>query len=270
MSTVLRLACALSLALWLPVAAAPAEDLRLQLDPYFRELRTVTLTAGSRKLVMLVDTGGGATAISPEAAAAIGCVPFGRDIGHRMTGEAVTFQRCESVTLTGGKWARTLAPVAVFDIAALLPKELPHLDGVLALDAFAGRVVTLNWPANSINIVDSARERDAVAATSVPFRAATGETGRFLTAFVPIAGTRGPLWFLFDSGNLRGTLVAESVMAEKLLPVRDGTTARLAIGARPALDVEFTTTALAIDGAVGTDLLMRGPLTLDLRPFRPR
>lgn len=265
-----RLAAVLLLALPLSMRAAPAQDLQLELDPYFRGLRTITLTAGAQKLVMLVDTGGGVSAISPQSAAAMGCVPFGRDVGHRMTGEAVTFQRCESATLAAGRWSHTFAPVGVFDIAALLPKELPHLDGVLTLDAFAGRVVTFNWAANNITIVDPAREREAVAATGVPFRAATGETGRFLTAFLPVAGTRGPLWFLLDSGNIRGTLAAESVMAETLLPLGAGKTARLAIGGRPAIELEFTTEKLAIDGALGTDLLMRGAVTLDLRPYGRR
>jgi hypothetical protein len=260
----LCVACLVALSAASPVPA----DVRLTLEPYFRDLRVIQLKAGARSLTMLVDTGGGVTAISPEIAASIGCTPHGTDVGHRMTGEAVTFQRCASVTLATGAWSHTFSPVAVFDVGALLPKELPHVDGVLSLDAFRGRVVTLDWAANAITVVDRSRERQAIAASGWPTRIATGETGRFFTVFVAIASTAGlrdPLWFLLDSGNIRGTLVAESVVRDKLLPLTATGDASLAIGSRPPVATPFTATALAIDGALGTDTLKRGPVTLDLR-----
>lgn len=261
------LLCVACLVVMTAASPVPA-DVRLTLDPYFRDLRVIQLKVGDRPLTMLVDTGGGATAISPEVAQSIGCTPHGNDVGHRMTGDAVAFQRCASITLTAKSWSHTSSPVAVFDVGALLPKELPHVDGVLSLDAFRGRVVTLDWSANAITVVDRSRERQAIAASGWPIRLATGETGRFLSAFVPIASTvdaRDPLWFLLDSGNIRGTLVAEHVVAEKLLPLTATGDASLTIGSRAPVTTPFTATALAIDGALGTDLLLRGPVTLDLR-----
>lgn len=65
---------------------------------------------------MLLDTGGGATLITPEVARQIGCTPFGRDVGHRMTGEAAEFQRCEALALSAGTWRRRIEPAGVFDI----------------------------------------------------------------------------------------------------------------------------------------------------------
>jgi Aspartyl protease len=248
------------------VAAAPGpHDVRLNLQPYFRDLRVVHVMAGQRPLTMLVDTGAGATAISPEIAAAIGCSPHGRDVGHRMTGEAVTFQRCESLTLSSGSWSHAFEPIGVFDVGALLPKELPHVDGILGLDAFRGHVITIDWSGNAILVVDRSRERLAVAASGAPFRAATGETGRFLTAYVPVRGARDPLWLLLDSGNLRGTIVADSVIKDGQLPLAADGQAVLAVGSLAAITSPYVVAPLAIDGALGTDYLKRGLVTLDLR-----
>lgn len=237
----------------------------LALEVYFRELKTVRVEAAGRSLTMLVDTGGGATLVTPQVAREIGCTPFGRDVGHRMSGEAVEFQRCESLTLSSGAWQQRVEPVAVFDIGRLLPPELPRLDGVLALDAFRGNVVTLDWKAGTLTVHGPEESDLAVRESGIPFRIATGDAGRFFSALVPVKAARGTLWFLIDSGNIRGTLVARHVVGERWLATdADGTTA-LEIGARPAIPLRLEPADLVIDGALGTDWLLGGPVTLDLR-----
>ncbi len=109
----------------------------------------------------------------------------GRDVGHRMSGEQVEFQRCDSLTIGRDSWQHRLAPVGVYDVNALLPKELPHLDGVLALDAFRGEVVTIDLAENRITVHATAGAANAIAQDGVPVRIGTGETGRMLTAYAP-------------------------------------------------------------------------------------
>ena len=205
-------------------AAPPRDAATLALAPYFRELRVVHVMAGDDRLTMLVDTGGGATLVTPQVAARHGCQPYGHDVGYRMTGERVAFQRCDAIELSSGRWRRRIEPVAVFDVNALLPKELPPLDGVLALDAFRGDVVTLDWPAGVVTAHGPADADAALARHGVAVRVATGETGRMLSAFVPVAARKGRLWFLLDSGNLRGTLIASAAVGDGLLdqPAADG------------------------------------------------
>lgn len=244
---------------------APADDIRISLEPYFRDLRIVRVQAGDAPLNLLFDTGGGATLITPGVARARGCEPRGEDVGHRMSGERVVFARCSAVHLTAGPWSATVAPVAVFDVNALLPKELPRLDGVLALDAFRGQVVTIDWPAGTVIVHGPGTADAAVAASGIPFRTATGESGRFLTALARVDGRHEPLWFLLDTGNLRGTLVASSVLRDALAPLRGSDMITLKIGGRPAVDAPFQAADLVLDGALGTDYFRRGPVTLDLR-----
>ena len=246
-------------------AAPRAKTAVLTLQPYFRELKTVRVTTAGRSLTMLLDTGGGATLVSPDVARQLGCTPFGRDVGHRMTGEAVEFQRCEALTLSAGTWQRRLEPVAVFDLGRLLPPELPKLDGVLALDAFRGEVVTLDWPAGTITVHAQDDAQAALRTSGVPVRIATGDNGRFFSALLPVAASRGSLWFLLDSGNIRGTVVARHVVGDGLLGVDANGNASLKVGPRPAVPLRAEAADLDIDGALGTAYLLLGPVTLDLR-----
>lgn len=243
----------------------PPSDIVVPLRRYFRELMTVLVRADADTLTMLLDTGGGATLITPDVARRRGCQPYGRDVGHRMSGEAVVFRRCDAIDLDLGGWRRPLAPVAVFDVNALLPPQLPRLDGVLALDTFRDQVVTFDWPGRRLRIHGG---RDGLPPRSealVPYRAATGETGGTLTVLVPVEGRRGPLWFLLDSGNLRGTLVADWVIEDSLLTRSPDSTTTVRIGSRAPWRTVLVPAELILDGALGTTFFASGPLTLDLR-----
>ena len=146
----------------------------LALAPYFRELRVVHVMAGDDPLTMLVDTGGGATLITPAVAARhrLPAVRARRRLPDDGRARRIPALRRDGA-LAGG-WRRRVEPVAVFDVNALLPKELPALDGVLALDAFRGDVVTLDWPAAAIivhGIQGGARLSSAVASRRASPRA---------------------------------------------------------------------------------------------------
>jgi hypothetical protein len=248
-----------------PAAAPRATPAVLALQQYFGSLKTIRASAGGRPLTMLLDTGGGATLITPDVARQLGCTPFGRDVGHRMSGEAVEFQQCRSLVMSAGGWQHRVEPVGVFDVNRLLPEELPRLDGVLALDAFRGEVVTLDWAAATLTVHGRTDGEAAVRKSGVPVRIATGDGGRFYSALVPVSASRAMLWFLIDSGNIRGTLVARHVVRDGLLDVGADGNAKLSIGSRPAISLPTEAADLIIDGALGTAYLLRGPVTLDLR-----
>lgn len=245
--------------------AQPAADVHIALQPYFRELRTVRVAQGDDTLTLLFDTGGGATLVTPAVAARVGCRPHGRDVGFRMTGERVVFQRCDSLTIALAGWTRELAPVAVFDVNALLPPELPPLDGVLALDAFRGQVVTIDWPGRQLVVHAAATGAEALAAHGIPLREATGENGRTLTVLAEVGGPRGALWLLLDSGNLRGTLLDAHVPRDALLELAPDSSVMLRVGRRAPYRDTAQVDELIVDGVLGTDFLMRGRVALDLR-----
>jgi hypothetical protein len=218
---------------------------------------------------MLFDTGGGTTLVTPAVAARLGCRPYGADTGHRMTGEPVVAARCDSIRMSAVGWAARLAPVAVLDVNALLPPELPRLDGVLALDAFRGQVLTIDWGAGVLRVHGAASADSALRASGVIYRAATGQNGGELSAMARVEGRRGPLWFLLDSGNLRGTLVASAVMRDSLIGALENDRVLLEVGGRPPIELPYSVSDLVLDGALGTDYFVRGAVTLDLRHVRP-
>ena len=114
-------------------AAVPAV---VPLSPWAGLLRSVTVTVDGTAHPFIFDTGGGQTVITPEVAAAVGCTPYGRAIGFRMSGERVEFEYCDNVALRLGQVALAREPVGVFDLKSILPAGLPRADGVLSLRSF--------------------------------------------------------------------------------------------------------------------------------------
>lgn len=243
----------------------PRSAVAIPLRPYFRDLRSVQAIRGRDTLEFLFDTGGGSTVISPEVAARLGCRPFGRQVGHRMHGDPVEFQACDSISFTLGRWAVRHAPVAVFDVNALLPPTLPKLAGVLSLDTFRGQVITIDWSTSELIVHALEDGGAALAAHGVPARFATGDNGGTIAALLPVRARRGTLWFLLDSGNIAGTLLPPHVLRDSLLVLQPDSTVAMRIGPRPEQRLRVTISPINLDGVLGTAWLRLGPVTLDLR-----
>ena len=64
------------------------------LDPYVGSFVTISMTVNGQEATMLFDSGGGVTAITPNLAKRVDCDPYGKLVGHRMSGERVEFQKC--------------------------------------------------------------------------------------------------------------------------------------------------------------------------------
>ena len=240
----------------------PPSAVHLALRPYFRGLRTVEMRIGDAAFTLLVDTAGGRTLLTPNVAAKLGCMPRGREVGYRMNGDSVAFRTCPDLRASISGMALHLAPFAVFDIAALLPKELPALDGVLALDAFRGQVVTLDWERNEIVV---SGDGDGVPPGAVPLRFATGETGGALSVLLPVQGALDRMWFLLDSGNVRGTLLDRHAVSDEFVTIAADSTVRLTVGNTAAEVLPVIVDDINFDGVLGTHYLQAHAVTLDLR-----
>ena len=116
----------------------------IALEPYLGVLWAFHARLGGHEGLFLLDTGGGMTVVTPKAAGFAGCRPWGRLTGFRMRGDRLDLPRCDDVRLTASD-VPLRAPVAgIWDLMAKLPPAAPELMGSVALDAFAGRVVTLD------------------------------------------------------------------------------------------------------------------------------
>ena len=81
---------------------ASATPVEVALTPYIGQLVSVDAIIGSDTARLIFDTGGGETVISPSIAERIGCIPSGRSVGYRMSGDRVEFAYCPSVTISIG------------------------------------------------------------------------------------------------------------------------------------------------------------------------
>ncbi len=243
----------------------PNVTLRIPLRNYCEGLKCLDLQVGGKARTFLFDSGGGSTLITPELAKELGSAPYGRGVGYRMNGQAVEFNYCARFHGSLGAWELQHAPVAVFDLRKLLPPELPRLDGVVALDSFRGQVLTLDWAANELRILASSDIPSALGKTGVETRIATGENGASLCVLLPVTGERETLWFLLDSGDSAGTLVAPHLQKEHSIRVDARSTARLQVGTRASESLPVTVEAINYDGVLGTHYLKDHVITLDLR-----
>lgn len=243
----------------------PRDTTRIPLTPYFRGLKTASLRIDGSDYTFLVDTAGGRTLLAPEVAATLGCTPRGRDVGYRMNGEPVVFQNCPVLSGMLSSLPVHVAPVAVFDINGLLPAELPRLHGSLALDAFRGQVLTLDWARNALVVHSAPDGTDALRRNGLPIRFATGETGTALSVLVPVQSARTQLWFLLDSGNVKGTLVDRRLLQDGSIQLKVDSFAQFRVGTGGEESLQVLADDINYDGVLGTEFLQSHLISIDLR-----
>lgn len=245
------------------ILPAFAREDRLDLMPYAGKLRQVSVRIAGEERAFLFDTGGGYTLISPAVAAAIGCTPRGRILGYRMNGERFETPLCSDVAYAIGSFMADGETVGVFDLTALLPKELPPLHGLISLKTFAGRTVALDLKANTL-VVGGAVSTQAEHFTLC--RVATGTDGADLTLFLGLKRDGVPYWFELDSGNLDDVRIAPHAAAAFGLDPTNKESAQplsLAIaGASHALTGRVVD--IIYDGALNAAFLEQGALSADL------
>lgn len=262
-----RLVCAMALVgatLTAMAADPPTPPVVIRLNPYAGRLVTVPVVMEKHTLTFLLDTGGGQTLITPRVATLIGCAPSGRSVGFRMSGERVEFKHCGATRLEIGGRTFARAQIAVWDVMSVLPRELPPLDGVLALDVFEQQPFTLDLAGGSLTLESSAslKERQRGART-LKARVATGLSGAELTLFLQ-GRLDEPGWFLFDSANLDLVQAAPHLLrATGPLP-REIESASFALEGLPAGNLPVRVRDLIHDGALSESFLRGWAWTIDL------
>ena len=245
-------------------AAESAEPAVVALEPYVGRLRAVRVRIGGEEMRLLFDTGGGLTSLNPAAAARIGCTPAGRTTGFRMSGERLESPLCPGVELAVGPW-RSRLDVGVFDLAALLPKEFPPLDGILGLDAFDGATLTLDLAGDRLTLETPASAARRIAAgVELRVRRATIPDSRALDLFVACPSPRGDAWLLLDSANLDTVRLAPHAAALLGVPPAGDSHARLAVAGLAPEEVEISIHDSIYDGALNQRWIAKRILTLDL------
>ena len=242
----------------------------MPLRPYVGQLRTVQIDIAGHPATLIFDTGAGITAITPEFAATVGCRPHAHISGFRMNGERVSFQRCDALSVQiGGE--RSERELGVFDLAAVLPEGLPHVDGIAGLDIFDGRTITLLPGLSGVRVETASMPQNVAATAPGHLRLGREAGGVGLTAFARAQSPQGDIWLLLDSGNLAGVRLHPWAAAALGAPTGATATRRVNLsveGAEAAAVDAQVVDDLIYDGALDAGFIEAHEVTLDLQHGR--
>jgi len=241
----------------------------VSLEPYIGHLVTVAASIDSIGILLIFDTGGGETIVTPEVAERSGCVSSGRSVGFRMSGERVDVALCTGVTITIGGVHFVSDEVGVWDVNALLPPDVPTVDGVFSLATLAAQPFTLRLAEHRLTLETSqSLARQVLDMNRLQSRVATGTDGDELTVFVrgAVADTAWG-WFLIDSGNLDVVQIAPHLhMSERIVdePLRGD----LTLDGVSAVPTSFRVSDIIYDGVLSEEFLRGFVWTFDLSTNR--
>lgn len=237
----------------------------ITLQRYHKALWTVRVTVNGRPANLLFDSGGGMTMLSTRFAARSGCRYWGRVSGFDMFGHRIDTPRCDGAEITIGALALHPSMVGRFDAGERLDGD-DAPDGMLSLDAFEGRAITLDMGAGRIVVETPHSLAHRIAdMREVPMKIGRQCSGHCVDVFVGIPVAPGMAWLTLDSGAGGVSLIASDYapwfgLAEGDRPQR----LRFAIA--PGIDVDSPVLVadMAMDGNLGQPFLSRHLVTLDL------
>jgi hypothetical protein len=247
--------------------APPPKPVAIPLEPYLGVLWSFQADVDGKPRRFLLDTAGGITVIAQPFADAIGCKPWGRVTGFRMRGDRVDAPRCDDVGLTAAGVPLKAPTAGVIDFSTLLPKDAPLLDGSVALDAFAGRAVTLDLAGRRLIVEtpESLKVR-ASAGVEVPVRFSREAMGLALTPFLAAPTAKGRIWLELDCGST-GALVIGKHVADLLgldPAIQKGQSVDMTLVGGPRISGKVLVEDMILDGNIGVPALQQWVVTLDL------
>lgn len=239
---------------------------RIALQPYRKGVAAKAAVNGKTGLFWL-DTAGGISLLSPEFAKAVGCAPWGQIVGYQMTGNRLEMPRCDGLTLDLSGHVVSVPVAGVYDLASLMAPDAAPIEGLLALDAFAGHTISIDFAGGELRVESPASLAAYVAdAREIPIRVLREANGLALAVAVEIDTPQGKVAFELDSGN-GGTLLVSKPYAALfgLDPEHAGPQpAQIRIAPGILAQALAFTPELTIDGNLGMPFLKHWILTLDL------
>lgn len=242
----------------------------IPLAPYLRAQAVVHAVVNGHAGTFLFDTGEGVSSISPTFAETIGCHPWGRITGFRMSGERLDLKHCDNVEFNMAGRKLIVPAVGIIDIMRLLGPGVPPVDGSLGLDVFSHQIITIiprkailfETPASLAARIRNARE--------LPIRMVRDVEGVALSVDGAVPTAKGTAWMELDNGN-GGSLVVANHIAPLLglkPDMTDPQPGKFQLANGIPVEGTIRTRDLIMDGNISAQFLNGWTLTLDLERGR--
>ena len=250
----------------IPSSSPAASATVIQMKPW-RTRWAIEAEIGGKKGLFLFDSGAGLTLVSKNTLARSGCQLWGRTTGYTMMGIRGQGPHCEGVPLTIGGIRLEPPMLGPIEMGEANPRDA-ELDGVIGLNLFEGRTLTIDFAAGTLTLeTDASRSARVAAMRPLPIRLKREVDGRALAVVTAVPTTKGALWMELDSGN-GGTVLVSKPVAELvgMSPTLEGKQrADFAVidDVRATTDDAFTPDMI-MDGNLGMPFLRNWVVTLDL------
>lgn len=237
----------------------------IKLERFRKALWKVHVTVKGKPGDFLLDTGGGVTLLSEEFSKDIPCKFWGRATGYNMFGKRSDGPHCDGVEIKAGDVALTPVSVGKIDFGQQFPGDKAP-DGLLSLDAFDGKAVTLDQKAGTLTVETplslAARTK---AMKELPFRVSRECSARCLSAFVGVPTGEGMTWLILDSGAGGVSLISkEYAKVFGLDPEVKEQRLRYEVAPGVAVDSPVMVADMIMDGNLGQPFMSQYVITLDL------
>jgi hypothetical protein len=251
-------------------APRPAErPTVIKLERFRKALWTVHITIDGHPGDFLFDTGGGNTLVTAEYSRHLQCKFWGRTTGYNMFGKRANGPHCDNVQLKAGDASLTPVSISTIDFGDRFAGDKTP-DGLLSLDAFDGKVITLDQRAGTITIETPATlAQRTKGMKELPLRVSRECSARCLSVFVGVPTPEGTTWLILDSGAGGVSLISkEYAQVFGLDPERKEQQLKYDIAPGVPVDSPVLVTDMIMDGNLGQPFMSQYVMTFDLAHSR--
>ena len=237
----------------------------IKLERFRKALWKVHVTVKGKPGDFLLDSGGGVTLLAEEFAKSIDCKFWGRTTGYNMFGKRSDGPHCDNVQITAGDVALTPVNVGKIDFGDQFAGDKSP-DGLLSLDAFDGKVITLDQTAATLTIETPASlAKRTRAMIELPFRISRECSARCLSVFVGVPTRDGMTWLILDSAAGGVSLISKDHAALfGLDPERKEQRLQYEVAPGVRVDSPVLVTDMIMDGNLGQPFMKEYVITFDL------
>ena len=237
----------------------------IKLQRFRKALWKVHLAVKGKEGDFLFDTGGGVTLLTKEFAQGIDCKFWGRNTGYNMFGKRGDGPHCDDVKIDAGGISLSPVNIGIIDFGGQFPGDKSP-DGLLSLDAFDGKTITIDQSAATITFESpqSLKKRTRTM-TEFPFRLARECSGRCLSAFLGVKTADGMTWMNIDTGAGGVSLIStEYARSLELDPNKKEQQLSFQLAPNITIVGPAMVTDMIMDGNLGQPFLSKYVVTLDL------